>query len=89
MFEQLSDEAMLPHNRERAQALLRKKRKAAVLMVVLGAVAVFVTPPPHGKWALVFVASACTLAMIVLEAKRVLIFRADLRERRSLAEGHE
>lgn len=83
MFGEISDDRMLRHNRERAQALLRTKRRIAVTMVAVGIAVIFVTPPPYGKWAWVSVLVVGIVLMGLIETKRVLIFRADLRERTS------
>ena len=72
---------VLPHNRERYDALLWWKQLVAVIGVVVVPVVTLITPNAWrvrvgmGGLALIF------LSMIALEVGRFMLFRRDLRER--------
>ena len=83
MLDQLSDAAMLPHNRQASSRLVRRKRQVLVAMIVLGAPAIMLPPPPLGKYLWVAVLVAGGLLMGIIEIKRVLLFKRDRLERRA------
>jgi hypothetical protein len=85
MLEQLSDAAMLPHNREAASQLLRRKRQVAIGAFLVGVATIFLSPRPLGKYLWAGVLGTALVLMGIIELKRVLVFRRDLREKRTMA----
>ena len=83
MLEQLSDDAMLPHNRDRAAHLLRRKRQVLLGTVLAGFGVALFAPIGVVGWSGMSLLIVGAAAMLAIEVKRVLIFREDLRERRS------
>jgi hypothetical protein len=82
MIEQLSDDALLAHNRDEARRLVRRKKQVLVTLVVLGVPVLIFAPSGvvHIAWRTLLALAIAAVAAI--EIKRFLVFKKDRVERR-------
>jgi hypothetical protein len=91
MLDQLSDEAVLEHNRDEARRLVRRKRQVLVGLVLLGVPLVILAPSSvvHSAWAVLL--GLAIAAVAVIEVQRFMVFKKDRTERRKAGDtgSHE
>jgi len=87
MFEQLSDDALLAHNRDEARRLVRRKKQVLVTLVLVGVPVLIFAPSGvvHTAWRTLL--ALAIAAVVAIEIKRFLVFKKDRVERRGLSNG--
>jgi hypothetical protein len=76
-------EPQLRHNRKESEELGRRKRQLLIAMVFLAFPLTLIVPRGPAGLALGILIGLTAAAVLFIEVKRVLVFRRDLRERRS------
>lgn len=80
-------EPQLAHHRAAFRRLRRHQRLVVIggffAAIGFGAVIVLVSPPEWAQWLAVPLLFICMGAIVLLEVRKTLVFRRDLRERRA------